>query len=321
MPYIALNENDEEVTASYCRDEYLGNETVFEKFRCAFCEVRYFPRNIYVDAEIGKAPHFYVRGARHTGGCNGEPITQVVQELSAEPRRKVTKREFELPEKLVARSKPRVASVSSGVPPAALTEAEVANRRTRAGREYGPALFTSSLLQVIVDARNKLMSWCYEQATIGKMSDAARKTLIKETLESYELQLFDQKGLNYNSAFRAADFSWKSTDSRVFNAKGGRVTLTADGFVIRSEPKTAVGASSAATSRLAAEVRYSKAMSTDTEVVKSHKNLLQRLAEIAEAGGAIQWYAFSSVESLEGVNLMHLRSLDHLYFREERWAK
>jgi hypothetical protein len=320
MPFIAFNEFNQEVTAWQCHDEYVSNGTIFEKFRCAFCEARYHSRNIYKDALIGKAPHFYLaKGVRHIGLCNGEPIVTGSPTATKEPLKTVTKREFDFPEKLTARATPRligVPPVEGIVPPG---EQEIRNRRLRAGKEHGASCFTTSLLQNIVESKNKLISWCYEEAKRKKLAVGARNQLIKETAESYPLQLFDQQNLNYQSAFGGADYSWHEGSTRIFHAKNGRAALTDDGFVIRSEPTAVATANERAQQKRTSEVCY---RITPNDVIenmpRSHVRLLEELKSAAEDGKAIQWYVYGRMELMDEINVISFANLDHLFFRKER---
>ncbi len=320
MPFIAFNEFNQEVTASQCHDEYISNGTIFEKFRCAFCEARYHSRNIYKDALLGKAPHFYLaKGVRHIGLCDGEPIVAVSPAAAKEPIKTVTKREFDFPEKLTARPKPRVIGVLPGEGTLPPDEHEIRKRRRRAGEEHGASSFTTSLLQNIVESKNKLISWCYEEAKRKKLAVGARNQLIKETAESYPLQLFDQQNLTYNSAFGRADYAWRDGSSRIFHAKNGTVTLTDGGFAIRSEPEVQAAAIEEAAPRRTAEVHY-RPPSTDLigEIPRSHVRLLEELKSAAEAGTALQWYVYGGMKFMNEINVISLANLDHLFFRKER---
>jgi hypothetical protein len=82
-----------------------------------------------------------------------------------------------------------------------LTDEEIRSRRNRAGKEYGPTTFTSSVLEVIVESKNKISKWCFDEAKKQNLDKTARDKLLRETADSYPLQLFEHKGLTYNSAF------------------------------------------------------------------------------------------------------------------------
>ena len=75
MPYIALNEFDNEVTSFQCLDEYLREGVEYATFRCAFCEVPYVAKSIYGEREAARAPHFAIKQhSKHQGVCDGEPV-------------------------------------------------------------------------------------------------------------------------------------------------------------------------------------------------------------------------------------------------------
>lgn len=316
MPYIAMNEENQEVTASYCRDEYLRNDTEFQHFRCAFCEVRYHARNVYKDGKVGKAPHFYVRGETHRGDCDGTPIPTTPASPAPTPTKQVVKRDFRLPERLVARSRPRLVHIAFGgteIPPG---DEVIRKRRMDAGKEYGTATFTSSLLRTIVEGKNGLTSWCFSEATRLRLGEAQRAAFINETTERYPLQLLDQQALNYNSAFWAAAYHRKGESRRIFHSKGGKVhLLESGGFIIRSEaPERKTKPGSTGTILSAVEVRYSGEAVANGEQPRSHERALEELADVSK-GGQVQWYAYGSMEMEDGNNVIVLQSLDHLYFR------
>lgn len=115
MPYIALNSNNEEVTASHCRDEYLRSATIMAGFKCAFCRCTYFARNIYTDGKIGKAPHFFVtKNDGHKGAYDGTPLGVVAETGSGKQGKRIPDQDFRFPEKFVAKSKLRITVAPGG---------------------------------------------------------------------------------------------------------------------------------------------------------------------------------------------------------------
>ncbi len=318
MPYIALNSDNEEVTASHCRDEYLRTGSVISGFRCAFCLCTYFARNIYTDGKIGKAPHFFVtRNDGHKGMCDGTPLNVVSESASGKPGTRIPDQDFRFPEKFVARPKPRIVAAPAGGDGAVLGDEEIRVRRHRAGEEYGSATFTSSVLEVIVESKNKISKWCFDEGKKRNLDKVALGKLLKETASSYPLQLFDQKGLTYESAFWSAHYERSKSDKRIFHAKNGVAKVTSTGFVIRSEaPAMRESLQAKKTGPRPVEVLYRGESYDSKTPPRAHLRTLSDLANLG-ADETIQWYVYGEM-TLDGDTLvLQLETLDHLYFRKE----
>lgn len=308
MPFIALNEFDEEVTAFQCRDEYLRNGTEYTQFRCAFCEVKYFARAIYVSATSGKAPHFYQPDGKHEDGCNGEPIIETAEKLAKLPAKRVVKREYEVPEKLVHRTPPRkkATTATPGAPP---TRTELERRRKAGGAAYGVARYTSSLLQSFVEAKKFLVKMCYAKASEKKLDDKQTKELLAKTTPLYPLQLFGEE-LNYDSAFWSATTIRQGTALRNYYATGGVATTSPAGLEIRSL------AASGKADKVAAVVQYEFPADADADRPRAHQKLLDELAMAAASGKTVDWHAYGVMDySSEKEGVLVLASLDHLYIK------
>ncbi|WP_312550643.1 hypothetical protein [Massilia sp.] len=319
MPYIALNSKDEEVTASQCRDEFLRTGEVLSGFRCAFCLCAYHPRYIYINGMIGRTPHFFVKGEKHNGRCDGNPLGVVAETVSGTQGKRIPDDNFCFPEKLVARAKPRVVASLPDGEKLVLSDEEIRSRRLRAGKEYGSTTFTSSLLEVIVESKNKISTWCYSQSRKQKLTKEAEKKLLKETASSYPLQLFDQKGLTYESAFWNAHYERTKTDKRIFQAKGGTVTVSSSGFVISSQPSAPSNGGNESKKAVPrpVEVHYHRESYDSNTPPQAHVKALAELANVA-AGETIQWYAYGEMRLHEDKLIIRVETLDHLYFRKEK---
>ena len=318
MPYIALNSNNEEVTASHCRDEYLRTGAVLSGFKCAFCLCTYFARNIYTDGKIGKAPHFFVtRNDGHRGACDGTPLGVVVEPASGKQGKRISDQDFRFPEKFVAKPKPRIVVSPSSGDGNILSDEEIRVRRHRAGKEYGSATFTSSVLEVIVESKNKISRWCFDEGKKQNLDKAAQSKLLKETASSYPLQLFEQKGLTYESAFWSAHYERSKTDKRIFHAKKGVATLFPTGFVIRSEPQVMPKDGEAKKpGPRTVEVHYRGEAYDSNTPPQAHTRALAELANLG-VDETIQWYAYGEM-TLDGDKLViRLETLDHFYYRKE----
>ena len=318
MPYIALNSDNEEVTASHCRDEYLRTGSVMSGFKCAFCLCTYFPRNIYTDGKIGKAPHFFVtRNDGHKGMCDGTPLGVVAEPSSGKLGKRIPEQEFRFPEKFVARPKPRLVAAFAGSNGAVLGDEEIRVRRHRAGEEYGSATFTSSVLEVIVESKNKISKWCFDEGKKQNLDKVSLSKLLKETASSYPLQLFDQKGLTYESAFWSAHHERSKADKRIFHAKNGIGKVTPTGFVIRSEaPAMSGGTEAKKAGPRPVEVHYHGETYGSKTPPRAHVRTLADLANLG-ADETIQWYAYGEMTLYEDKLVLRLETLDHLYFRNE----
>jgi hypothetical protein len=318
MPYIALNSDNEEVTASHCRDEYLRTGSVGSGFRCAFCLCTYFARNIYTDGKIGKAPHFFVtRNDGHKGMCNGTPLGVVAEPTSGKLGKRIPDQDFRFPEKFVARPRPRIVAAPAGGDGAVLSDEEIRVRRHRAGEEYGSATCTSSVLEVIVESKNKISRWCFDEGKKRNLDKIALGKLLKETASSYPLQLFDQKGLTYESAFWSAHHERSKPEKRIFHAKNGVGKVTPTGFVIRSEsPAMQKGVEATKAIPHPVEVHYRGETYDSKTPPQAHVRTLADLANLG-ADESIQWYAYGEMTLGEDKLVLRLETLDQLYFRKE----
>jgi hypothetical protein len=320
MPYIALSSNNEEVTASHCRDEYLRTGVILSGFKCAFCLCAYHSRYIYVDGKIGRAPHFFAtRTDPHKGACDGTPLGVVAEPVSGKQGKRIPDQDFRFPEKFVAKQKPRLVAGTNGSVGAALSDEEIRSRRNRAGKEYGASTFTSSVLEVIVESKNKISSWCFNEGKKLNLDKAALSKLLKEMASSYPLQLFEQKGLDYESAFWSGHYARDRADKRIFHAKGGTAVVSLPGFVICSEPKVPSQGQSLAKKPgpRSVEVHYHGENYDGGTPPQAHTRALSELASLA-VDETIQWYAYGEM-TLEGDKLVvRLETLDHLYFRREK---
>lgn len=316
MPFIALNSDNEEVTASHCRDEFLRTGLERSGFKCAFCFCPYFARYIYVDGKIGRAPHFYVTSEKHRGACDGTPLDVVPDAPSKLQGKRIPGNDFSFPEKLVARPKPRVVSILTGSGAVGLSEEEIARRRRQAGRNYGSSTFTSSLLQVVVESKNKIAKWCYDEIAAKNLDKKAASELFKATAGSYPLQLFEQKGLTYDSAFWSANFERTGPGERIFHAKRGVVAATLTGFVIRSDAPSTFGSPSKPNKSLPVEVRYEGETYDSGQPPQSHMRAMQELARLTSSD-SVQWYAYGRMVRDGDKLIISLRTLDHFYYRKE----
>ncbi len=317
MPFIALNSDKEEVTASHCRDEFLRTRVERSDFKCAFCFCSYFARYIYIDGKIGRAPHFVVKGEGHRGNCDGSPLGVVPETPSKLQGKRIRESEFRFPEKLVAKQKPRVTVVPTEGDVEALSVESITQRRRRAGKEYGSSSFTSSLLQVIVESKNKINRWCYNEIKTKKLSSAQASELFKDTAGSYPLQLFDNKDLNYDNAFWSGNFERSGSGERIFHAKRGVTTVSKSGFIVRSEsPPTSPSLPKKNKQPLSVEVRYDGESYDDGQAPRSHIQLMQELGGLTPSEG-IQWFAYGQMTRENDLLVVHVKTLDHFYYKKE----
>lgn len=316
MPFIALNSDNEEVTASHCRDEFIRTHIERSGFKCAFCFCPYYARYIYVDGKIGRAPHFVVKGDGHRGDCDGTPLGVAPEVLSKLQGKRIRENEFRFPEKLVARQRPRVTVISPDGTVGTPTNEEIATRRRRAGKEYGASSFTSSLLQVIVESKTKINRWCYNEIAKRKLGAKESAELFRETAGSYPLQLFEQKDLNYNNAFWSGNSERSGSDERIFHAKRGVATVSKSSFIVRSEPPpTSPYLPKKDKQPLPVEVRYHGECYDDGHAPRSHIQLMQELEKLTQ-GKAIQWFAYGQMTRENDLLVVHLKTLDHFHYKE-----
>lgn len=317
MPFIALNSNNGEVTASHCRDEFLRTHIVRSGFKCAFCFCMYYARYIYKDGKIGRAPHFVVKGDGHRGDCDGTPLGVAPEVLSKLQGKRIREEEFRFPEKLVARQRPRVTVIPPEGTVGTPTNEEIAKRRRRAGKEYGASSFTSSLLQVIVESKTKINRWCFNEIAKKKLGAKEGAELFRETAGSYPLQLFDNKDLNYDNAFWSGNFERSGSGERIFHAKRGVTTVSKSGFIVRSEsPPTSPSLPKKNKQPLPVEVRYDGESYDDGQAPRSHIQLMQELGGLTPSEG-IQWFAYGQMTRENDLLVVHVKTLDHFYYKKE----
>jgi hypothetical protein len=243
MPYIALNEYDQEVTSFQCLDEFRREGTEYQRFRCPFCEVDYIAKGIYNGSKIGKAPHFSLgKGGKHVGNCDGDVLMVAPAVDSVKLTRKVVKREFEVPEVLVAKPSKRAVTLGpKGGPALPPSEEEIKRRRRRAAEKYGVARFSSSLLASFIEAKAHLVTEGFKQAEEQGLEGADKGAFVSTFSSSYPLQLFEQK-LTYASAFWRANYPRIGRSERIFQAVKGVVEISSNGFTITSTPAATIQA-------------------------------------------------------------------------------
>ncbi len=309
MAFLALNELDEEISSFQCRDEYIRNDTVYEAFRCPYCEMPYYSKNIYKDGVVGKAPHFSLYPkTRHVGNCDGEP-DQAAELTGAEVETsKVEKREFQLPEKLVERRPARPSTPGPSTERGPLDEDQIMRRRKDAGKNRVPARFTSSLLQTFVEGKNMLLRECFKKAKDAGLNPDKKKALLKEVVSAYPLDLFGQQ-LNYDNAFWGAVNARGDSATRIFHGDWASVTVGEAGFDIVTEPPVPGPSKVRAIVRFAGERDFAA-----DKLSRAHARLIDALRE-AQSGKLRKWYAYGSMERTPdgGVRVLTLASLDHLF--------
>lgn len=309
MPYLALNEFGDEVTAFQCRDEYIRDGIEYTEFSCPFCGVKYHASGIYKDGKIGKAPHFSLYARKpHIGVCDGEPLEVEPAKKAKKITGTVIKRDYDIPEKLVPKRVHKHLP-TGGAPKAPPTDDEIREKRKKAGRTHGVALYTSSLLQTFVEARNLLVRECFKTATAKKLADSERNKLIQDTTASYPLYLFE-KALNYNTAFWNANSIRHGDDERIFHAPRGVIHKTPTGFEIRSAPHEG------ATGKVTAVVRFDGQNDSLESLPRSHQRIFDVLSSAMKGGKPLKWYAYGKMQKAEGQDdayILMLSSLDYLY--------
>lgn len=94
---------------------YLSEKIEFKTFYCPYCDVPLFSRNINTEDAIVRPPHFYVRGTRHIGDCNGEAI--YAENVQKQPiKNKTLSRDMSFPDELVQRPPQRERLPSANLP-------------------------------------------------------------------------------------------------------------------------------------------------------------------------------------------------------------
>lgn len=308
MPYIALNEFDDEVTAFQCRDEYVRSGVEYRNFRCAFCEVRYFSKSIYhSDPYRGTAPHFSLyKGEAHIPPCDGTPL---VIEVAPDPKgraREVLGASYEIPEKLVSKPVPRrVLNIKDLRDRDRPTSQEIRRRRKAAGDFYRNAKYTSSLLLTFVQARDFLTKEARKLIRAKKHEVKDDFSFIKSVWDEFPLDLFGVR-LTYKTAFWNANHSRESNHPRIFYSNRGVVSNTLAGFEIVAE----LGKESSGDVTTKILINTADIVGLPTR----HQKLVDKLIDLVRSGSSVKWHAYGRMEKTaeESVRQIVLENLDYL---------
>ena len=225
MSELALDANDNEVTALEVREDYLLHNSINSPFRCAFCEIPLSPRAIEGETFV-VAPHFSRGSHVHDDDC---PYGERGSKLHVTKRPPSSKygNAVDLPEHLVPTRAPRPPGQANGTPAVRRVNVALAIQQ-RGHLMTTDNHYTTSLLATVVEARAKLRKYLYEQAKKQSVPEADKHRWVSAESEKCPLRLFDDR-LDYSTAFHLLKSPWRN-----FAIHFGRVHVkeTAYGFAL-----------------------------------------------------------------------------------------
>lgn len=217
----------EKKTAWAYRIIYLSEKIEFKNFYCPYCEIPLHSRNINVDGEIVRSPHFYVGEKAHIGGCNGEIIN--TEDSSKKIINNTTlSKDMKFPEELVSRPPEREnGNINEPVTsPTPLTLEEI-ERRRQSAEKAGRSKATSYLLQAFIEAKHIIIKKAFDTYP-NKSQIQARNKAIEDALLAMTLKLDDST--NYKYAFRTMSYPYDKR--RIYNGSA-KVFLGKDCFILQ----------------------------------------------------------------------------------------
>lgn len=291
------------------RSMYLSDRIVHNNFYCPYCEVHLIGKNIHVDGEIIKSPHFAAHpNTPHIGECDGEAIDTESSNLRR-GRNTSTSREMKYPEELTYRPERKISKAgfaSATVIRAPLTFEEVKRRRTLSGRQ-GRAKPSAYLLQPFVEAYNLVLQEGYEKFK-GKENAAKKSEWIKTTLASMALKLDDDT--NYQKAFKTP--AYPDSRRRIYIAVG-KVFLNDGVFTIQGESYAPH------VKKYIPFVVYVGMNLLKQGAPKCHDEHVKSLKKFVDTQNEIKFYCYGLCKQSNsdlGESELELSSLDYLYIKE-----
>jgi len=321
MSEWAIGDGDtEERTAYEYRELYLDQGLEFAPFICPFCDVPLTPVNLYKSEEIARSPHFRADKEPHRFGCDGSPMGLRTRD-DQPPRRRVEKREFQLPEALVPRREPVATRPTHRRPETKERpdEQEVNRRRQEAAGRLGPAIYRTSLIRSVAIAFLSVFKESYEQQKKYGWTDKQRRKWATNLLKESRLTLYDGFTLAYQSAIRNTRFP-PPPKPRVFHgwASVSCVRQTDEAMEYQLVPDTLVEHKQArAVRHYPVEVTFR--VTHAGEPTGSQRSTLNRLDKAANEALEVRWFAYGVMRLQDdGVYRMLVDNVDHLYLHALR---
>jgi hypothetical protein len=316
MSEWAIGDGDiEERTAYEYREFYLDQGIVFEGFTCPFCGVILTPVNLYTQEEIAKSPHFRADKGPHRFGCDGYPKYRDNRNKRSQKRR-VEKREFQLPEALVPRrtpvavrpavSKPRTTDLPN--------EHEVNRRREKTAQNLGPAMYRTSLIRTVAIAFLGVLKESYERQKEQNWNKEQQWGWVTKVFKESPLTLYDGYTLTYHTAIRNIRFpppakprifhGWASISCASRIERSAEYLLTPHAMVEHTQGEDVA--------QYPVEIRI-RVASTD-EPMGSQLQTLKKLDRAVRENQDVRWFAYGIMRLHDDdVYRMTTENVDHLY--------
>lgn len=282
---------------------FLSEKVEFNTFYCPYCNVPLFSRNINTEDAIVRPPHFYVRGIKHIGDCNGEAI--FAENTQKQPvKNKTLSREMNFPDELVQRPPQRerlepVRSLLKQPPP--IPPEEINRRRVSAGKS-GRSKATSYLLQAFVEAKNIVLKHAYDVYTESSQLEERNKA-IKDALLAMPLKLDDNT--NYQYGFQT--LAYPNRARRIYHGTA-KVTFGEGAYVL-------VGQNTQFNNKK--EIVFSIIIPTNLLMDRApryHREIIKLLSDSLDSGVPVKFYCFGLAKLKgDGDVEMPITSLDFVY--------
>ena len=282
---------------------FLSEKIAFNTFYCPYCNVPLFSRNINTEDAIVRPPHFYVRGKKHIGDCNGEAIfAENTQKHPA--KNKTLPREMNFPDEFVQRPPPRdrLEPVRSPLKqPQPIPLEEINRRRVSAGKS-GRSRATSYLLQAFVEAKNIVLQHAYDVYTKTSQLEE-RNEAIKDALLAMPLKLDDNT--NYQYGFQT--LAYPNRARRIYQG-AAKVTFIEGCYVL-------VGQSTQF--NLKKEIVFSITIPRNLLMDRApryHREIIKLLSDSLDAGVQVKFHCFGLATQISDSDVeVHITSLDFVY--------
>lgn len=286
---------------------YLSEKVEFETFYCPYCEIPLFSRNINTEEAIVRPPHFYFRGIKHIGDCNGEGL-YAENPLKQHVKNKTLSRDMSYPDEFVPRP-PQRERKPTDKPATSLqqsiTPEEIRKRRLSAGKSGRPKA-TSYLLRAFVEAKNIVIKQAYDVFS-AKSQNEERKKAIKDALLAMPLKLDDST--NYQYGFQS--LAYPNRNRRIYHGNA-KVAFNDSSFVLKGLSYQA-STSDGTTKEIAFSIFIPLNILVDG-APRYHREILHLLRECLDADREIKFHCFGMAKQINNTEVeMPITSLDFIY--------
>ncbi len=317
MSDLAISESGEKKTASEFHDDYILYGIEHDNFYCPFCMIGLVARAIYIEGPQGKSPHFsHFSKKPHTNGCDGYPLIEGTSGKGSKRDNKITigKEEFLFPEKLVPRAKQSQKNIFDDLSKIIRnnTPEKIKSRRERAGKEFGKAKYTSSIIRSFASSHKAIISLVYKYAKERMLSDENRKDLLKKILSQAPIELNGYR-TNYQVAFQGTKYFSKY--NKIWHGKGS-VKINGSTVYIISDQATEYNENGNYYELdFYLAIQVPKALNV---IPAYHRTLIERLLKAREKNIKAKWfgYGLASIDLDKKLVLLNVDNLDHVFIEK-----